>query len=189
MKIKYIALFAAFTGVALAGPDRPGFSTPPDWIDLDGDGKINEEERAAFIQARKDAAKGLKDRADADDDGTIDEEERQNMIAAMHTNVEEKRCELFEAIAGEDGMSKEEFASTHPVNKLPQHVVDRLFGLLDVGGGDDGGPDGTVSKEEFLASLNAPDDDDSDDDDSDDDDPDEPGDEPGDEPSGEPGTP
>jgi hypothetical protein len=159
MKFKYIALFVAFTGVAIAGPDRPGFTTPPSWIDLDNNGEIDEAERAAFIQARKDAAKGLADRADANGNGEVDEEERQNMIAAMHANVEAKRCELFEAIAGEDLlMDLDEFSSTHPVNKLPEFVVTRLFALLDVGDGDGGDPDGLVSKDEFLLTLNAPDD-------------------------------
>ena len=159
MKLKHIAAFAALSGVVIAGPDRAGFTAPPSWVDMDNSGEIDEEERAAFIQARKDAAKALADQADANDDGEVDEEERQNMIAAMRANVEAKRCELFEAVAGEDGvLSLEEFSSTHPVDKLPDQVVSRLFGLLDTTGGGDAGdePDGLVTKDEFLASLRAP---------------------------------
>jgi hypothetical protein len=156
MKYKHFAIFAAFAGAAIAGPDRPGFTTPPSWVDLDNNGQIDQEERDAFIQARKDAARGLANDADANGDGVVDEQERQNMIAAMHANVEAKRCELFEAVAGEDGLlSLEEFSSTHPVNRLPERVVARLFGLLDVTG-EGGEPDGMVSKDEFLASLNVP---------------------------------
>lgn len=159
MKLKYIAVFAALTGLAFGGPEGPGFTTPPSWIDIDNNGEIDEEERAAFIQARKDAAKGMADRADENGDGEVDEEERQNMIAAIHTNVEERRCELFAAVAGEDELLDfDEFSATHPVDKLPEMVAMRLFGLLDTSGGGDEGdePDGFVSKDEFLATLRVP---------------------------------
>ncbi len=159
MNLKSLATIAALSGLAFGGPEGPGSIIPPSFVDIDGDHVISAEELAGFVKARKDAAKGLADRADANGDGEVDEEERQNMIAAIHANVEERRCALFEAVAGEDGlMDYDEFRETHPVNKLPTMVARRLFGYLDTSGAGDEGdePDGFVNKEEFLASLRMP---------------------------------
>lgn len=157
MKLKHILILTAMTGVVAAGPGRPGFAGAPEWVDVNGNGQIDPDEREAFGKLRMEAAKALADRADANSDGVVDEAERQNMIAAMNANVEEIRRQLFAAVAGEDGkISLEEFQKIHPVGHLPERVVNRLFGLLDVTGGEDGGPDGFVTEDEFLASLNPP---------------------------------
>lgn len=160
MKLRYIVALAACTGVLTAGPGKPGFAGVPQWVDVNGNGQIEPEEREAFGKLRKDAAKGLAERADANGDGEVDHEERLNAIAAMHAKVEEKRCELFLVAAGVDGkLNFEEFSAQHPVDKLPEHVARRLFGLLD------GDGDTFVTKDEFLASLNEPEEEDDEEDD------------------------
>lgn len=152
--MKHLILFAALTGIAAAGPGNPGFAASPEWLDANNNGQIDPEEFQAWAEARAAAAKGLADRADANGDGAVDPEERANAIADLEARILAKRCELFEAVAGEaeegeDGptLTRDEFLAIGPVANLPEQIVDLLFGLLDANG------DHKVTKEEFLAAI------------------------------------
>lgn len=150
MKLKYIVATIALTGAVMAAPKatEPVLASIPDWLDTDGDGKLSEAERQAFAQSRKEArgaARKGPSRWDTDGDGTVSQEEREAAVAALKAKVDERRCELFEGVAGEDGiLSLEEFAALRAVGRVPEATIARLYGLLD----EDG--DGNVSKEEFV---------------------------------------
>ena len=150
MKFKQLIAFSLLTGAAVAGPegDRPTLGSIPEWLDLDGDGVISEAERQSWIESRREAAKKMFHMWDEDEDGSVNEDEREAGIAALRGRVQEKRSELFLKIAGEDGeLTLEEFASGHPMSRLPELLVGRMFDHLDA---DD---DGIVTEEEFLGSL------------------------------------
>lgn len=149
MKLRFLVAFAALTAMAAAGPDRPGFTTPPSWIDLDENGEIDAVEREAFIQARKDAARGLMEDIDTDGDGEISETEREAAIEALRAKAEERLCTLFEGVAGEDGfISQEDFMTIPVVARIPGRIADMMFAFLNTDGSEDG-----ISKEEFLAAF------------------------------------
>lgn len=150
MKFKKLIAFSALTSVAAAGPegDRPTLGSIPEWLDLDGDGVISEAERQSWIESRREAAKKMFHMWDEDEDGDVSDDEREAGIAALRGKVQEKRSELFLKIAGEEGeLTLEEFASGHPMSRLPEALVARMFGHLDA---DD---DGIVTEDEFLGSL------------------------------------
>jgi Ca2+-binding EF-hand superfamily protein len=150
MKFKQLIVFSALTGAAAAGPegDRPTLGSIPEWLDLDGDGVISEAERQSWIESRREASKKMFHMWDEDEDGSVNEDEREAGIAALRGKVQEKRSELFLKIAGEEGeLSLEEFASGHPMSRLPEVLVGRMFDHLDA---DD---DGIVTEDEFLGSL------------------------------------
>ena len=148
MKLKQIILFTAVAGVAVAGPGRPGFASAPEWLDTNENGQIDPEEVQAWAELRKEAAKGLVDRADANGDGDVDPEERENAIANIRAKIIEKRCELFDSVNGEDDLlTLDEFSAIGPVSNLPEEIAELLFGLLDADG------DGSVTKDEFLGAV------------------------------------
>ena len=69
---------------------------------------------------RKEAAKGLAERADTNGDGAVDDEERQNAIDNIRAKIIEKRCELFDAVNGDDDvLTLDEFTAIGPVGSLP----------------------------------------------------------------------
>jgi hypothetical protein len=147
MKLKHIVFLAALTGIGTAAPEPggPAAGRIPDWLDTDGDGVLSEAERQAFAESRRNASEGLHQQWDTNGDGVVDDDERQAGIDALRAKAEEKRCELFEAAAGGDGeLTLEEFSALHPLTKLPDEVVEALFGMLD------GDGDGVVTKDEFL---------------------------------------
>jgi len=148
MKLKHIILFAALTGIATAGPGRPGFAAAPEWLDTNENGQIDPEEVQAWAELRAEAAKGLAERADANGDGAVDPEERQNAIDNLRAKITEKRCELFDSVNGDDDvLTLDEFSAIGPVGNLPEEIAGLLFGLLDADG------DGEVTKDEFLAAI------------------------------------
>jgi Ca2+-binding EF-hand superfamily protein len=154
MKLNPSILFAALMGAAVAAPEPPGGGAAgriPDWLDLDGDGVISEEERQAFAQSRREASQGMHFKWDTNGDGVVDEEERQAGVDALRNQVQTRRTDLFLDAAGEDEvLDREEFGTIHPVSNLPEFVADRLFGLLDAD------EDGSVTLDEFLGALEGP---------------------------------
>jgi len=131
----------------LAGP--PPLATGiPTFLDTNRDGVISEAERQAFVEARKEARGGPPD-WDSDGDGTINDAERAAAVAILQAKVDEKRSQLFAAIAGDDEvLTLDEFAALHPFANVPLPTIQRLFDLLDADG------NGEVTFEEFLAGIN-----------------------------------
>lgn len=89
MKTKLLIIIAATFGLLgaanaqAAKPDRPERKLPPEILekfDKDGDGKLNEEERAAAKAAREEMMEARKkemlEKFDKDGDGKLNEEER-----------------------------------------------------------------------------------------------------------------
>ncbi len=147
MKLRILPLAFASAGIAFALPE--GLTTGiPAFLDTDGDGVISEAERQAFVESRRQAPQGGAAAWDTNGDGVVDAEEREAAIAALRARADERRSDLFNDAAGDDGvLSLEEFAGLPAVQRVPQETVERLFALMDL---DD---DGEVTMEEFLNSV------------------------------------
>lgn len=145
-----VALALALASASSAAPTHKGkiLSKVPSWIDTDGDGKISEAERQAFIDARRDAPRGLLKKWDLDGDGKVSEEERKAAVEALDAKVEERRTELFIDIAGPDEkMTLDEFTTIPAVEALPEKERKKLFRKLDKD------KDDRVCLEEFLKKI------------------------------------
>jgi len=118
--------------------------------DTNGDGRIDEEERQAIVEARKAAAEERRDEIDTDGDGVISELERKAALEALRNSIEEKRRAKFNETAGEDGLlSLEEFSSIPQMSRVPDQIKAAIFARLDRNS------DGNVTFEEFTARLRA----------------------------------
>ena len=143
-----LLLAVLMIGAAQALP--PSLQTGiPAFLDTDGDGKISEAERQAFVESRA-AARGSKGPQswDTNGDGTIDEEERAAAMAALKTQLETKLTTLFLDLAGDDSLlSLEEFSTLPQFQNVPPQTAANLFNLLDA---DD---DGAVTLQEFFKGI------------------------------------
>jgi hypothetical protein len=90
------SLAAAPRGGDGAKPERERRGPPPEIVekfDKDGDGKLNEEERKAAMQARRERAGQMREKMlekfDTNGDGKLDEGEREAMRKAMEAKREE----------------------------------------------------------------------------------------------------
>ena len=105
MKTKSLLIAAAAFGILGSAhaeegkKDHPPRKLPPEVIakfDKDGDGKLNEEERAAAKAERGEMMKGRKqemlEKFDKDGDGELNEEERE----AAHAGMKQKMLEKFD---------------------------------------------------------------------------------------------
>jgi len=164
MKLQYFALCAAMAIPAAFAQEKPA-ETPkhfgngtclPKFLeqyDVDGDGMINEEERQAMVEARKQIRENLRQGWDKDADGKLSAEERQHAREQLRQMMEEKRTERFnEADTDDDGsISKEEFEALPGIadrlengSEFAQKIVDMIFKRL-------AGEDELISLDEFLA--------------------------------------
>ena len=127
------------------GGDLPDFLKE---YDVNEDGVIDEEERQAVKAARKEARAARRAEIDTNGDGKISDEERVAAREAILAEIEAKRSEKFNEIAGQDGVIEpDEFADIPALEgKNPERVA-ALFDRLD---SDDSG---TVTLEEFNVRL------------------------------------
>ncbi len=164
MKLKNTLLtIAALSGSAAfafaddtAGSDKNfGDGGLPEFLekyDLDGDSKLDEEERQAAREDRRQRIRDKRESWDSDGDGTLSEEERNAARAELRAKIEARRCARFEeADRNDDGeLSLREFASIGALARLVEHHperVRRIFNHLDADNSD------SISKREFLAHL------------------------------------
>ena len=154
MKLKNILIAGILLGGnSLASADERTFGdgTLPEFLrqyDVNEDGIIDEEERQAIKETRRDARDEHRAEIDTDGDGKISHDEREAAREAIRAKIAEKRTEKFGNIAGEDGvLSLEEFAALPPLARASEGRVASIFARLD----DD--ESGDVSLVEFNARL------------------------------------
>ena len=134
-----------------------GNGTLPEFLkayDVDGDGKLNVEERQAYQkavrEAAKEKAKERKNPWDTDGDGKLSEEERKAAVEAMRKKIEEERAKRFDELDKDDDgfLSAAEFTR---VPNIKEEIAKRILDHLDTEP-----KDGKISKDEFLAALKPP---------------------------------
>jgi len=114
------------TGTSLAQADERAFGngTLPTFLqeyDVNEDGKIDEEERQAFKEARKATRDEHRTKIDTNGDGEISDAERQAARDAIRAAIEAKRAEKFAEIAGDDGLlTLEELAAVPHLERVPE---------------------------------------------------------------------
>ena len=121
------SLLAAPRGGEGERPERERRGPPPEIIekfDKDGDGKLNEEERKAAMEARRKRAGQMREKMlekfDTNGDGKLDEDERKAMREAM----EAKRQEILDKYDadGDGKLSPEERqAAIDAGEQIPKH--------------------------------------------------------------------
>jgi hypothetical protein len=155
MKITLILTsLLALAGLAQAGPRVPfGTGELPEVMkpyDVDADGKLNAEERQAFVKAMRDKKKTeLLEKFDTNGDGVLSSEELAAARDAARQKIEDRRLSRFTELDKDanGSLSPTEFA---PPGNLPAELVANLFDHLDAN------DDGAISKEEFLAGCRRP---------------------------------
>jgi len=120
--------------------------------DLNEDGVLDEEERQAAKDARKNRAKEKRASWDTDEDGEISKEEREAARDALRAKIEEKRNERFAEVDtdGDGALSAEEFGAIGAIERLGKRFpksIERIFARLD----DD--EDGGIAADEFTLHL------------------------------------
>ncbi|MES2708169.1 MAG: EF-hand domain-containing protein [Verrucomicrobiota bacterium] len=156
MKLNHLLLLSAlWLGSAASSPaDEATVSSDaaplPELMqpyDVDSDGRLSVEERQAYDDAVKEAAR-LKQQLlwDTDGDGILSPEERQAAMDAIKQKIEAERIARFDELdKDEDGkLSPAEFLG---VPNLKPKVVARILNHVDAN------HDGFISKAEFLAAL------------------------------------
>ncbi len=128
-------------------------------FDVDGDGKLSEEERQAFIQAIKDGTVPKPVRPDrperptnpwdTDGDGKLSDAEKAVAREAIRAKIEAQRSKRFDELDtnDDDSLSLEEFSAAPGIR--PEAAA-RIFDRLDKDNSD------AVSKAEFLTALTRP---------------------------------
>ncbi|MDA7867873.1 EF-hand domain-containing protein [Akkermansiaceae bacterium] len=138
MKLKYIFIAGALLGdMSLAQESGKSFGdgTLPDFLqnyDVNQDGVIDEEERQAIKQLRKEARAEQRSAIDADSDGKVSLEERKAAQEAIREKISSKRAIKFSEIAGDDGLlSYEEFVAMPTLSRISKGRVTSIFARLD----------------------------------------------------------
>ena len=104
--------------------------------DLNEDGVLDEEEKQAAKDARKNRAKERRAKWDADEDGKISKEEREAARDELRAKIEEKRLSRFAEVDtdGDGSLSAEEFGAIGSIERLAKwspKSVERIFSRLD----------------------------------------------------------
>ncbi len=149
----FLASVLALAGAAFAGPRVPfGTGELPEVMkpyDVNADGKLDAEERQAFLKAMRDKRKAeLLEKFDTDGDGTLSEAELKAARDAARQKIEDRRVARFTEL-DKDGDGQLSAAEFTPPGNLPADIVTRLFDHLN-------GDDDFISKEEFLAGCRRP---------------------------------
>ena len=125
-------------------------------FDLNEDGRIDEEERQAAKEARRQARAerraALVEEWDADGDGELSREERNAAHEAAREErraaLQERREEMFSDVAGEDEcLDWDEFRDLKPFRRKPRWYVASIFRRVDTNDDD------CISFEEFTSRL------------------------------------
>ena len=125
-------------------------------FDLNEDGRIDEEERQAAKEARRQARAerraALMEEWDTDGDGELSREERNAAREAAREErraaLQERREEMFADVAGEDEcLDWDEFRDLKPFRRKPQWYVASIFRRVDTNDDD------CISFEEFTSRL------------------------------------
>ena len=154
MKLKSLLIIGAalVTSSTFAHADGRTFGDGlPEFLekfDVNGDGKIDEEERQAIKDAREARHEDWIAQWDTDGDGRLSLAEREAAKAALRAKIEEKRNERFAEVAGEDGViDTEEFAAIPAFSKVGAERVAALFARIDADSS------GGIDLEEFNSRL------------------------------------
>ena len=104
--------------------------------DLNEDGVLDEEEKQAAKDARKERAKERRSKWDTDEDGEISKEEREAARDALRAKIEEKRLARFAEVDtdGDGSLSAEEFGAIGSIKRLGKWSptsIERIFARLD----------------------------------------------------------
>lgn len=174
MKIHTILLFSAVllaaAPAANAGDRSPfGNGELPEFLqafDVDGDRRLSEEERQAYLQAIRDGQVPRPDRPDrppgnpwdTDGDGVLSDAERTAAQEVIRARILEQRTRRFNELdTGDDGfLTLEELEG---IPRIREGHAARILAHLDK---DPDGPDGLltadgkISLEEFLHALRPP---------------------------------
>ncbi|HAO95217.1 MAG TPA: hypothetical protein DCQ96_04095, partial [Verrucomicrobiales bacterium] len=125
-------------------------------FDLNEDGRIDEEERQAAKEARRQARAerraALIEEWDTDGDGELSREERNTAREAAREErraaLQERREEMFADVAGEDEcLDWDEFRDLKPFRRKPRWYVASIFRRVDTNDDD------CISFEEFTSRL------------------------------------
>lgn len=154
MKLKQILIAGTLLGgVYLAEADERTFGdgTLPEFLqeyDVNEDGKLDEEERQALRDTRRERARDRRALIDADGDGKITRDEIQAAREALRERIAEKRSEKFTEVAGPDErLSLAEFSAIPVLERVPEERLASLFARLDAD------ESGFVDLDEFIARL------------------------------------
>ncbi|HWB03121.1 MAG TPA: EF-hand domain-containing protein [Verrucomicrobiales bacterium] len=156
-----VLLAAAPSSNAVDPPRNPfGNGELPEILkpfDVDGDGKLSEEERQAYLQAVHDGQIARPARPgqpppgnpwDTDGDGKLSDEEKAAAQEAIRARILAQRSARFDELDKDDDgfLTADEFL---PPGIRPE-VAARILAHLDTD------KDGKISKDEFLAALRPP---------------------------------
>jgi hypothetical protein len=120
-------------------------------FDVDGDGKLNAEERQAFVASVRAGERPDKggNPWDTDGDGVLSPEEKAAAQEAIRARILAQRGDRFDELdSDEDGFLTVEELGEIP--GIPEQAAARVLSHLDTDG------DGKVSKEEFLDAIRPP---------------------------------
>jgi hypothetical protein len=149
--VGFLAILAMSCEIATADDKTFGNGVLPDFLaqyDVNDDGIIDEEERQAIKEARAAARAERIAEFDIDGNGNLSPEEKALAKEAVRAEIEARRAEKFNEIAGEDGwISAAELATVPGLDGTSAARLAKLFQRLDADSS------GGISLDEFTARL------------------------------------